>query len=576
MPSLHFMRTIILLPFLSATLAHAAEPLDRFAPKEPEPMAKKKEGKPEPKPSAAKAKRGNEQAGIKLRGLVFVATKPQLRTGGVKAMDGVRIEGVPLIDRADFIQRMKNFIGQALSLDLVNAIALETARYFREHDHPVVSVVAPKQEITSGVVQFLVTEARLGTVRLTGNHHFRSDLFKVGLHPDDPILMNQLDADTSFYNRNPFRSVTAELSPGKHPGETDVTLDVKDKFPLRVFAGYDNSGVKSTGENKLFTGFNYGNVFGIGDEFSYQYSSSADFQQLLAHSASWTVPLPWHHIFQISGTYSESKPKTAAGAPQLNGTTWQLGAHYIIPLPPVHKFTHELNIGYDFKYTDNNLQFGGTQVFDTPIDISQFSIAYSAALPDKLGRTSLSIAGIWSPGGMGSNNNDAAFGMARSGSKANYFYATLALDRITRLPFGCSWSLNVKGQLASGNLQATEQFLLGGESTVRGYDELAAAGDQGILMRNEIYAPSFSAGRLVGCKKAQDQFQFLVFHDIGYTEVKHPLIGERKGTTLQSAGVGARWQIKDNLSAHFDYGWQIDDIGLKDKSRAHVGVTLSY
>ncbi len=87
-----------------------------------------------------------------------------------------------------------------------------------------------------------------------------------------------------------------------------------------------------------------------------------------------------------------------------------------------------------------------------------------------------------------------------------------------------------ESQLSDGNLQSTEQFLLGGQVTVRGYDELVASGDQGVLMRNEIYAPSFSAGRLVGCKKAQDQFQFLAFRDIG----------------------------------------------LRDKSRAHVGVTLSY
>src|SRR5438105_4300632 len=194
------MRPAILLTLITPAFALALEPLDRFKPKEPEPLAKKKEGKPEPEPFTAKTKRGSERVGIRLRGLVFVASKPQLRTGGVKAMDGVRVTGLPFIDRPDFMQRMQNFLGQAVSLDLVNAIASETVRYFREHDHPVVSVVAPKQDITSGVVQFLVTEAHLGTVRITGNHHFRSDLFKVGLHPGDAILMSQLDADTSFYD----------------------------------------------------------------------------------------------------------------------------------------------------------------------------------------------------------------------------------------------------------------------------------------------------------------------------------------------------------------------------------------
>ena len=63
------------------------------------------------------------------------------------------------------------------------------------------------------------------------------------------------------------------------------------------------------------------------------------------------------------------------------------------------------------------------------------------------------------------------------------------------LPFGLTWSFQGTASVANGNLQATEQFLLGGESTVRGYDELVASGDSGLLVRNEIYTPPFSVDR---------------------------------------------------------------------------------
>ena len=570
------MRFAILFSFFIVALASAVEPLDRFKPKQPEPLAGKKETKPEAKPSRTAPKSGDTQGKARLRGLAFVASKPQLRADGAKAEDGVRISGVPMLDNPSFRARIAKFIGQSLNFDLVNAVAAETARYFKEHNHPVVSVVAPRQDVTDGVVKYLVTEARLGVVRITGNRHFKSSLFKTGLSPGGPIVMSTLENDSAFYGRNPFRSVTAEMSPGQHPGETDVVLRVQDQFPLRVFAGYDNSGVQSTGEHRLFTGFNYGNLFGLGHELSYQFSSSTDFAQLLAHSATWTMPLPWHDVFAISGTYSESNPKSLGAGLQLKGTSWQVGPHYTHFLPPVGKLKHEITLGFDFKYTDNNLQFGGVQVFSTPIDVSEFSLAYNALLPDRLGRTALALAGFWAPGGIGSNNNNAAFMAARQGSTSDYLYATLGIDRTTKLPLGLTWSLTVRGQLASGNLPATEQFLLGGQGTVRGYNELSAAGDQGVLVRNEIYLPSFSVGKLTHVPQMHDEFQFLVFHDFGVTSIKHPLIGETKNTELQSAGVGARWQIRQNLSAHFDYGWQINDLGFRDKSRAHVGVTLSF
>jgi hemolysin activation/secretion protein len=425
------------------------------------------------------------------------------------------------------------------------------------------------------VVQLLVTEARVGEVRVAGNRWFKSSLFTTRLKPGEPIIMSELEADTAFYGRNPFRSVTAEMAPGKKSGETDITLQVRDKFPLRAFAGYDNSGVESTGENRLFAGFNYGNLFGLGQEFSYQISTSDDFEQLIAHSGTWTIPLPWHDILQFSGVYSESRPDMGNDF-DLRGTSWQVGGRYTIILPQIGHFTHELSIGYDFKFTDNNLQFGGEQVFDTPVEISEFSLAYSASLPDRIGRSALSLAVYWSPGGMSSHNDDESFEAARQNSSADYVYGTLGFDRVTKLPFGMSWSLSAHGQLSNGNLQATEQFLIGGQSTVRGYPELIAAGDEGILVRNEIYSPSFSLAKLVGFNSVGDQLQFLAFYDYGRTSIYDPLPGEDHNTELQSYGLGARWQLRENLYVHFDYGWQINDVGLEDHSRAHVGVTASF
>ena len=111
---------------------------------------------------------------------------------------------------------------------------------------------------------------------------------------------------------------------------------------------------------------------------------------------------------------------------------------------------------------------------------------------------------------------------------------------------------------------------------MRGYDEFAVAADRGFLLRNEIYTPAFSLLQLAGLKSVNDQLQFLAFYDFGVAELADPLPGEGKNIELQSAGLGLRWQIATNASIRFDYGWQLEDIGLPDSSRAHVGVTVSY
>lgn len=559
---------------LAAASAPAQQLLDRFKPREPAPQAAPEEPS-SPSGVTTGPVKSDAGDGPPLQALVFLGNASQIKPDGVTPTAKVEIRDVPILAGDDFPKRMEAFLGQPLSLDLINAMANETARYFAEHDHPIVSVVAPEQDVTEGVIQFVVTEARIGEVRVEGNKHFDSDLFTTRLKPGEWVVMSTLDADTAFYGRNPFHSVTAELSPGAESGETDITLRVQDQFPLRVYAGYEDSGVPSTGEDRLYAGFNWGNVLGLDHQLSYQYTTDTEFDRLRAHSATYTIPLPWKHLLTISGTYAQSDPDLGA-AFDMSGETWEVSARYTIPLRKIGRLNHEANIGYDFKSTDNNLQFGGLEVFDNAVEISQFSAGYSASLPDKLGRTSMALRGVYSPGGMSSHNDDEAFDAARIGSDSEYWYGTLGIDRVTRLPFDFTWAASANGQIADGNLQSTEQFLLGGYATVRGYDELSASGDSGFFIRNEIYTPALPLLRTAGIDRFTDRIQLLAFHDIGTASVADPLEGEDDNLQLQSFGVGLRWQFEKNVSLRFDYGWQINDIGLSDDSRAHLGVTVSY
>ena len=94
-------------------------------------------------------------------------------------------------------------------------------------------------------------------------------------------------------NVNSFHSTDAVFRPGTAAGTTDVWLNVKDRFPLRVYTGYENTGTQATGEDRVLAGFNWGNVFGLDQQLNYQYTASPDFDHYKAQSGSYIVPLPW-------------------------------------------------------------------------------------------------------------------------------------------------------------------------------------------------------------------------------------------------------------------------------------------
>jgi hemolysin activation/secretion protein len=136
----------------------------------------------------------------------------------------------------------------------------------------------------------------------------------------------------------------------------------------------------------------------------------------------------------------------------------------------------------------------------------------------------------------------------------------------------------VAGQLATDNLLASEQFSLGGATSVRGYDESIANGDRGWLANLELYSPPISLLNRIRANAPEDEFKLLVFFDAGGVSSIHRLPGELAYRALAGAGVGLRYRIDTKLGVRFDYAWSLHELsGFDiDSSRAYLSVSLSY
>lgn len=129
-----------------------------------------------------------------------------------------------------------------------------------------------------------------------------------------------------------------------------------------------------------------------------------------------------------------------------------------LPLPKTRWFEQELEIGFEYKSSNNNLEFGGAQVFDTTTEVYQFVLRHSLIEKDRFGATSLSTSGYWSPGDFSAHNRDSVFRDSRGGADADYLYANVDLERLVNLPYGWSLQTRAEGQLSDGNLLASEQM----------------------------------------------------------------------------------------------------------------------
>lgn len=515
-----------------------------------------------------------------LVGLVFFSHPDQLRAE-IEARQGLDTARVPFLDTEGFARYMASWWSQPLSERSVQSLLGAVSAYYAEHDRPFVSVIAPHQDVNSGVLRVLVVEGQLSEVRVRGNSWFDENYYRrsLGLSQGQPVNMSELEAGLDWISRsNPFHAATVLAMPGETFGTTAMELRVSERDPLRFYSGVNNNGTETTDIERVIVGANWGRAFGTHHQLNAQLSASPDFHKSLGLSANYRIPLQsLRHVAQLSAAWS----RINADVPQhfdSKGESWQLLGSYEVPLTASGSSRQLLRVGLEFKRSDNNLEFGGVPVTDNVTDVVQLAADWQGSYVDPFGRTLVNARLVYAPGGISSRNDDEAFHQSRWGARAEYRYARLDLQRYTPLPANLAWSLSASWQQSSENLLGSEQLGLSGSGAVRGFRENAFYADEGILLRNELLLPPLSAlkrGR--HDSTAEDRLQFHLFYDYGRGKSVERLPGELAHMSVDGLGLGARYYLGQNLSASLEYAWQHRNIpGQSRDQQAHFNLMVSF
>jgi hemolysin activation/secretion protein len=518
-----------------------------------------------------------------LGGIRLVPRTQDVASSGVSGVQGVVNDGVILPPRVATV--FESYLNRPMSLATLNQMVREAIVAYRKSDLPVVDVLVPEQEISSGTLQLVVIEGRLGNVIVENNLYTSTRYLQdqISLQPGEVLSESKLMEDLTWLNKNPFRRVDLIYSPGSEYGTTDIILRTEDVNPLNLYIGYEDSGTDLLGQDRLIAGVNWGGplFFGPEDILSYQYSTGFDTDaDLQGHTGVWTSYLPWRHYITLVGATVNSDARIVVDGEEIDtgGLNRQIGARYAIPLPAISSFTQELELGFDVKSSDSDLFFNRLEVFDSTSEILQFSLGYNVVQRDRNGMTRIDNEIVWSPGNMTSGNDDETFQEQRALSSAEYVYARSRLERTLDLPGSFTLLGRVEGQLSNSNLLASETLGAGGYDTVRGFEQRVMRGDNGIVASVELRTPAVSFGQWAGFYNVRDAMMGLVFLDYAYLKSSDLLPDEPSHITLGSIGLGIRYQAGENLTVRLDYGWQIDESGFDDgeDGRVHIGARASF
>ncbi len=561
---------VLLALFLVSSSGLLGQTYQQVAPKSPEQDRQPVAVAPAA-PATAPVADPNEVLVPILRGVRLVPSVERVSKTPISVGEPLVIVDLPWLRQGSADSAANEFVGHPLTRGDLVRLVRELVLLCRASDRSVVDVFAPPQDVSSGVVQVVVMVARFGQVTVEGNRFFSSPVMlrQMRVAQGTEITESSLMGDMDRLNQNPFRQVDLVYSRGAEAGMTDIVLRVRDIRPERVYAGYEDSGNAVTGLGRVMAGFNLGNLWDEDHQVNYQYTRSTDSDRLQAHSGSYTVLLPWRNIISVYGDWSQAilQPGELFA---LDGVSWQVGLRYTVPLPNMRVYEQSLVFGADYKWSNNNLAFGGVQVFNSPENIAEGSIAYTGSRTDLHGTTQGSVTLFVSPGGVGGLNHDHDFAVQRPGAKADYEYVQASFARIERLPNKYTLMLTTLSQWSSGRLLPSEQFGLGGGASVRGYDERLANGDDGVSGQLELRTPNL---HLLG--KIPDKTQFLVFVD-GGRDWQHNRIPGEFDYTFASAGPGIRLNIGTHGTIKADYGFELQRISGTRSGRPHLSAILSF
>jgi hemolysin activation/secretion protein len=521
--------------------------------------------------------------GANLRALVLLG--PDDPTAG-DASPGVTVSpALPRLSQGAATRLLGAYIGQPISRALISRVEASIVGEWRREGFPLVSVSTPEQEIGQGVLRIRVLEFRVGKVKIAGAAWREAGPIwrGVALAPGDPIDGRKLTRDLDWLGRYPFRSIEPAFTPGAAPGETDIDLAVTARRPWQVEAGYANSGVSPTDENRYFVGVTVGGLGAADSLLSVLITGSPDFW--VSHGTVLGEPHPTYESISsrlTAPTGARQELDLTLDAIETNqpvqafmvreqtletSLVWRASLSNLIPLPG------DVRLGVEAQSQRRTTFFGPTAVSAGGVNIYQFVGGWSRDWSDRFGHAALDVAIHVAPGGLDRLNSAASLADFTSGraASATYAYLDLNYDRTTPIVRGFSVVTQFVGQYAARPLPDSDQMGLGGQGAVRGYYLGAGAFDDALILRDELRAPALA---LLWSGPAASQIGPFAFVDFGYGRND----ATRKGQDFAAIGLGADLQVSRWMAANLSLSYPLATAPYTPAGawRLEASVTLSY
>jgi hemolysin activation/secretion protein len=483
----------------------------------------------------------------------------------------IEVTGSTILTQDEIAPITKPFEGRSVTLTELQGVADKITQLYVNRGYITSRAIVGEQTISNGVVIITVIEGSLEKVEIEGTRRLNPGYVRsrVKLGAGTPLKADKIEDQLRLLREDPlFTNVEATLKPGTNVGQSILVVKVKEANAISGYVGVDNYSPPGVGSERFGGVVSYRNVTGIGDEFITSYyrsttggSNSFDF--------IYRVPLnPMNGTLQLRYSPTDSKITEAPFSQfDITGDSQLYEISYRQPLIRTPREEFALSLGFAAQDGQNFVEGIPTPLSLGPDNEGNSKTRVLKFGQDYIKRDSQGAWGLRSQFNFGLDVLDAT---DNSGSvpDGSFFSWQGQVQRVQRL--GRDNILIAQGdiQLTPDALLPSQQFLIGGGQSLRGYRQNARAGDNGfrVSLEDRIALVRDTAG--------QPNLQLAPFVDMG--AVWNAANNSNPNQNfLASAGLGLIWEPVPRLVMRFDYAVPFVDLSDRGNNAQDRGFNFS-
>lgn len=450
-------------------------------------------------------------------------------------VERVVIDGATKLPERMREEILQPVLGQCVNLVQINRILERITNYYVEHGYTTTRVYLPEQDLTNGELRLLVLEGRVDQIMLEGSG--------VSLEAAFPGLLggifNLRDFEQGIdqINRLQSNSATIDIAPSDKPGASVVIIRNTPRKRWTVNLAADNTGSDSTGYVQTSASMGYENLLGLNDYLNFSVRANPDMEpdRKMSRSVSGVMVIPygyWTLSANVSDFSYASIVQGSVASFQSSGSSsassMKLGRVLLRDQRMKWSLSGTLTSKESLNYLNKELIQTGSRklsVFDAGSNVSLNALGGIWGFDVGMSRGLAMFGALQDADGLPSAAPRAQF------TKYTYGANVMRPFEVDGVKF--SFQSALTGQSAQDVLYGTEQILIGGPYSVRGFRRYNISGDSGLNLRNDLSMSMPLSQWLGESAPPNGQIKPYVAYDIGQIQGKYGLPGgAMSGATL--------------------------------------------